>query len=220
MKRPYITLKFAETLDGKIAALDGSSRWISGPGSRRFAHRLRVKHDAVLVGVNTILKDDPRLTARLVKGRSPARVVIDGKLRTPEDARIVKGAGSLRTIIVTTPGAPKRKVERLRGLGVEFVVLPPSKGGRIDVRKIIRILYRKSVKSILVEGGANVITTFLRLGLADELVAIIAPKILGKGVGGVEDLGIRGVNDAIRLRLKNIRRSGDDIIYTASVAGK
>lgn len=215
MKRPYITLKFAQTLDGRIAARDGSSRWISGRKARRFAHTLRAAHDAVLVGANTVLRDNPSLTTRLVKGKNPVRIIIDGRLRIRLDSSVVKNTKKARTIVVTTLKAPKGKLEKLRKKGVECVLQPASRSGNIDLRRIIRILYGKGIKSILVEGGSNVITSFLRAGLADKITVIISPAILGRGLAAVGDLGIANIKGVLKLRRKNIKRLGRDIIYTA-----
>jgi len=218
MKRPYITLKFAQTLDGRIAARDGSSKWISGPKSRRFAHKLRAENDGILVGARTVLKDDPSLTVRLVKGKNPVRIVIDRRLRTPLTARIVRNTSAARTIIVTSPSSPGRKREQLKRRGVEVIVLPASRGGNIDLRKIIRILYKKGIKKILVEGGNRVITSFIKAGLADKVVTITSPRILGRGIESVGDVGIGSIKGALKLRLKNIRRLGKDIICIAYIS--
>ncbi|UCD54737.1 MAG: bifunctional diaminohydroxyphosphoribosylaminopyrimidine deaminase/5-amino-6-(5-phosphoribosylamino)uracil reductase RibD [Candidatus Omnitrophota bacterium] len=218
MKRPYITLKFAQTLDGRIAAQDGSSKWISGPESRKFSHKLRAENDGILVGVQTILADNPSLTVRLVKGRNPARIVIDPRLRIPLAARIMKDTKTAKTIIITTPTSPARKKERLKSRGVEFIVLPASKGGNIDLRKIIRILYKKGIKRILVEGGSRVITSFLKTGLTDMIITVLSPRILGKGIETVGDLGIRNIKGALKLRLKALKQLGEDIIYIAYIS--
>ena len=218
MKKPYVTLKFAQTLDGKIAAIDGSSKWISSPESRKFTHKLRAKNDGILVGVGTILTDDPALTVRLVKGRTPARIVVDGRLRTPLGARVVRDKNTARTIIVTSSSSSQRKRGRLKELGVEIIVLPVSKGGNIDLRKIISILYKKGIKRILVEGGSRVITSFLKAGLADRIVMILSPKILGKGIESIGDIGIRNIKSALKLRLKDIKRIGEDIVCVGYVS--
>lgn len=216
MKRPFITVKFAQTLDGKIAARDGSSKWISGPEARKFAHRLRAQNDAVLVGIRTVLRDNPSLTARLVKGKNPARVIIDSGLRTPLDARVVRGKNAAKTIIITTSKAPRDKMKQLKSAGAEIVILPASKKGDIDLRRIISILYKKGIKKILVEGGSRVIASFLEAGLADRVIAVISPKILGRGVESVGDMGIKNIRNAVGLRIKNIRQIGRDMIYTAA----
>ncbi len=216
MKKPYITLKFAQTLDGKIAAPDGSSKWISGPQARKFAHGLRAKNDAVLVGIRTILRDNPALTVRLVKGGNPARVVIDRRLRVPLEARVVKEANLAKTIIITTPKAPESKMKRLKAAGVEIIVLPASKGGYIDLHRIIRILYKKGIRRMLVEGGARVIASFLKARLADRIITVISPRILGRGVESAGDMGIGNIKNAVKLRIKNVKRLGKDIIYTSA----
>lgn len=216
MKRPYVTLKFAQTLDGRIAARDESSRWISGPQGLKFAHKLRARSEAILVGIGSVLADNPSLTTRLVKGKNPTRIIIDGKLRIPLNARVVKNTRDARTIIVTTPKVAKTKIERLKKEGVEFIVLP-SVRGNIDLRKIICIFYKQGIKRILVEGGSQVITSFLKTGLADKMVVIISPKILGKGIESVGDLGIGNIKGALKLKLESAKRLGEDIIYTAYI---
>lgn len=211
MKGPYITLKFAATLDGKIAASDGSSRWISGPKSRKFVHRLRAGHDAVLVGIGTVLADNPLLTTHGIKGKNPARIVIDGELRTPFNSKIVKTARNIRTIIVTTPKSTRLKTEKMRKKGVEVIVFP-SKNSRIDLKKVMRELRREGIKNILVEGGKGTLTAFIKAGLFDRVIAVISPKILGKGLEAVGDLGIKTIKGAIKLRPKSVKRLGDDVI--------
>ena len=220
MAGPYITIKFAQTLDGRIAARNGSSKWISAAKSRKFAHRLRAENDAILIGAKTVLKDNPSLTTRLVKGKNPTRIIIDGRLRIPLNARVVKKTKNIKTIIVTTSKAAKGKLKSLKKRGIEFIILPAAKSGDIDLKKIIRILYKKGIRKILVEGGSQIITSFLKAGLVDRIVAVVSPKISGKGIETVGDLKIRNIKGALKLRLKNIRRLGEDIIYTANFLHK
>jgi len=215
MKRPKITIKFAQTLDGKIAAKDGSSRWISGPIARRFAHRLRTKHDAVLVGIGTVLSDNPLLTTRLIKGKNPVRIVIDKNLRIPLCSDILKNQKKVHTVIFAASGVAKRKAESLRLKGAEVIFLPLSGRGHIDLARIIRILYSKNIRSLLVEGGSRTIGGFIKAGLVDKLVAIIAPKILGDGIGPVSGMRINNINSALKMVPERIKRAGDDIIYYA-----
>ena len=216
MKRPYITLKFAETLDGRIAALDGSSRWISGPEALKFAHRLRARNDAILVGIGTVLADDPSLTTRLAKGKNPAKIILDSALRTPPASKIVKEAHRVKTIIVCAGRKPGKKNALLAGRGVQIISCA-SKKGNVDLKKLVRILYKMGLRSVLVEGGRGVITSFLAAGLADKIVAIIAPKILGSGTESVGGLGINSIKGALKLRLKSVRRLGEDMIITARI---
>lgn len=215
MKKPYITIKFAETLDGKIAALDGSSKWISSPLARKFSHKLRRENDAIMVGAKTIIKDNPSLTTRFVRGKNPIRIVIDGKLRIAPTSNIIKSAKKIKTIIVTTPKNSKRKIAALEKEGVEFIFLKASKTGVIDLKVVIRILYKKGIQKLLVEGGAALIALFLKSSLADKIIVIVSPKILGRGTESVGELGIKNIKRALKLRFKSVKSVGEDIVYTA-----
>lgn len=217
MKRPYITIKFAQTLDGKIAARDGSSRWISTPEARRFAHSLRARNDAVLVGIGTVLADDSSLTTRLVKGKNPARIIIDKKLRIPLDSKIIKTAYSVKTIVIASPKAGRAKIAALRKKGIEIILFPPKRG-RISLKKVMPLLYKKGIKSVLVEGGKSVITSFLKAGLADKVIAVISPGILGRGLESVGDLGINTIKGALKFRLKSVTRLGTNVIITSATS--
>ncbi|MBN1161311.1 MAG: bifunctional diaminohydroxyphosphoribosylaminopyrimidine deaminase/5-amino-6-(5-phosphoribosylamino)uracil reductase RibD [Dehalococcoidales bacterium] len=209
---PYVTLKWAQTLDGRIAAAGGSTTRISSPPSLKLAHKLRAVHDAILVGVNTVLKDDPQLTTRLVKGRNPLRIILDSRLRAPLDAKVLKDRDKAGTLVVTTPRAPAPKLAALKKTGVEVLTVPPDKAGRVDLKKLLEALGKRDVSSLLVEGGGEVITSFLRLGMADRLVVIIAPKILGKGTDSVGDLNITDLAKAYKLKFDKVYRSGEDIV--------
>lgn len=209
---PYITVKFAQTLDGRISAVNGSSRWISSPESQKLAHKLRATHDAILAGIGNVLKDNPELTTRLVKGRNPVRIILDSKLRIPLDARVLANQEVARTLVAATPSAPKEKVAALRKMGIEVLIIPADKQGRVDLKKMLKTLGEREISSVLVEGGGAVITSFLRLKLADKLVAIIAPKLMGKGTDTVGELNISDVNKAFKLSFERVYRSGEDIV--------
>jgi diaminohydroxyphosphoribosylaminopyrimidine deaminase/5-amino-6-(5-phosphoribosylamino)uracil reductase len=210
--RPYVTLKFAQTLDGRIATARGDSRWISSPASLKLAHRLRARHDAVLLGVGTVLKDDPELTVRLVKGRNPVRVILDSKLRVPPDARVLAAQDTARTLVAATPAAEKSGLAALRKLGIEVLTVPPDASGRVDLKELLKTLAARQISSVLVEGGAAVITSFLRSGLFDKVIAIIAPKIMGAGTSAVGELNITDVSKILQLSFTRVYRSGEDII--------
>ncbi len=214
---PFVTVKFAQTLDGRIATASGASRWISSPPSRRIAHRLRSRHDAILAGVGTVLADNPELTTYLVPGRNPTRVILDSKLRIPLDSRVLANQEAARTLVAATPAADKEKLAFLRIMGIEVLTVPPDDQGRVDISELLKMLAQRQISSVLVEGGGKIITSFLRLGLADRLVVFIAPKVLGKGTDSVNELNITDLNKALKLSINRIYRSDDDIIIEAKV---
>jgi diaminohydroxyphosphoribosylaminopyrimidine deaminase/5-amino-6-(5-phosphoribosylamino)uracil reductase len=209
---PFVTLKFALTLDGRIATATGHSRWISSPPSLRFAHRLRSLHDAILVGAETVLKDDPELTCRLVRGKNPLRIVVDSRLRTSPGLRLFQDTKRSRTIVATTREAPAKRRQLFEEKGIEVWEPGEDEEGRVDLRALLNLLGQRKITSLLVEGGAGVNTSFLKQHLVDRLIAVIAPKIVGAGINAVGDLGIRRMDDAIRLSFEGITRRGDDLI--------
>ena len=212
-----ITIHFAQTLDGRIATRTGDSQWIGGPESLRFAHQLRASHDAVLVGVGTVIADNPRLTTRLVEGRSPLRIVADSRLRIPSAANVLTDGAS--TLIVTTKQAPERRVEEIRRTGAEVMVANMDAEGRVDLRDVVSILTRREVRSLLVEGGAGIITSLLKERLCDRLVICIASRILGRGIEAVGDLGIERLEDALTFSDIKVTPCGDDVIVDGHLAG-
>jgi diaminohydroxyphosphoribosylaminopyrimidine deaminase / 5-amino-6-(5-phosphoribosylamino)uracil reductase len=209
---PYVTLKWAQTLDGRIASANGSSRWVSSPESQKLAHKLRATNDAILAGIGNILKDNPELTTRLVRGRNPVRIILDSKLRIPLDAKVLTGQDKAKTIVVATPAANKERLSALGKMGIEVLIVPPDPAGKVDLKHLLRALGARDISSLLVEGGGAVHTSFLRLGLADRLVAIIAPKIIGKGIDAVGELNIADINKSLKLSIVKTYRSGVDII--------
>jgi diaminohydroxyphosphoribosylaminopyrimidine deaminase/5-amino-6-(5-phosphoribosylamino)uracil reductase len=218
--RPYTVLKAGASLDGKIATRTGESKWITGDAARRDAHRLRDRLQAILVGVETVLADDPSLTTRGQRGgRDPIRVVLDSRLRTPLTARVVTGARTRirgRCIIATTPGAPAARERRLVAAGAEVWRIP-GPGGQVDLDRLVARLARTEISSLLVEGGATVHGAFLEHGLADELVLYLAPMVLGAGAAAWADgTAVARLADAYRLRFTGApRRLGEDLVLTA-----
>ncbi len=217
--RPFVSLKYAMSLDGKIATPSGESRWITGAEARRVAHGLRHQHDVVVVGVNTVLRDDPQLTVRdrLGEGepRQPLRVVLDTGLRTPEMAALVEDGG--RTLIATTAEAPALKRRALEHRGVEVKEFPTAEDGRVDVLAVLRELGRRQQISVLVEGGAAVHAAVLGAGVVDDVYVFVAPTVLGSGIAPVDGLGIDSLQDAPRFTGLTARALGPDILLTASV---
>ena len=215
--RPAITMSYAQTLDGRIATRDGQSQWISGSESLVFAHRLRAQHDAIMVGVGTVLQDNPRLTVRLAQGRDPLRVVVDSMLRTPLDAAVLADGAASRTIIATTDRAPAERIEVVRALGAAVLVLPATNTAQVDLHALLDALRDRGIGSIMVEGGARLITALLRQQLVNRVAVCVAPKILGAGIDAVGDLGIRALRNMITLRDVQIQQYGADFILTGDV---
>jgi len=214
---PFVTLKYAQTLDGRIATSAGHSRWISSEKSLSFAHMLRSHHDAAVIGVGTLLTDNPELTTRLTRGRNPLRVVVDSHLRTPLDSGILINQNTAKTIIASTSNADSEKRERLDKMGIETMVIEQDDNHRVDLTKLFAELGKRKISSVLVEGGAAVITSLLKGKLVDRVVIIIAPKIVGKGVEAVGDLGIKSMNESLKLTYKKILRKGDDLIIDGRI---
>jgi diaminohydroxyphosphoribosylaminopyrimidine deaminase / 5-amino-6-(5-phosphoribosylamino)uracil reductase len=214
---PYVTLKFAQTLDGRIASSNGASRWIASPPSLKLAHRLRAANDAILAGINNVLVDNPELTLRLAEGRSPTRVILDSRLKIPLDAKVLTHQDTARTLVVAattaaTPVAPAKKAAALKNMGIEVLTVPADAQGKVDLIKLLEILGKRDISSVLVEGGGEVYTSFLKLGLVDKVVGIIAPKILGKGLDTIGDLNITDINKALPFSFDKVSRSGADIV--------
>ena len=209
---PFVTLKYAQTLDGRIASSTGHSRWISSEPSLRFAHRLRGLHDAVLVGIGTVVADDPDLRVRLARGRNPLRVVADSTLRIPPGAHVLDNQDVAKTLIVTGPLRGRKKPPMLEENGIETLIIDENSTGVLDLKKLLAELGKRQISSVLVEGGAGVITSFVREGLFDRIIVITAPKILGRGIEAVGDLGISRMYDSIALKIEQVCRKGEDVI--------
>jgi diaminohydroxyphosphoribosylaminopyrimidine deaminase/5-amino-6-(5-phosphoribosylamino)uracil reductase len=207
--RPFVTAKFAMSLDGKIATRTGESRWISGVESRAHGHLLRHAHDAILVGIGTVLADDPQLTARIdgMGARQPLRVVLDSQLRTPPNAKVVGPS----TLIATTCAGVVGQAETL--------VLPGTDDGRVALGPLLDELGRRGVLSLLVEGGAEVHASFFAEGLVDKVQAYIAPMVIGgrDARGPIGGDGTQRLRDAIRLIGLETARIGDDLSITGYV---
>ncbi len=205
--RPLVTIKAAVTLDGNIAASGGDSKWISCLESRRRVHGLRALNDAVMVGVNTVLADDPELSVRLVKGRNPVRIVVDPLLKTPLSAKIA-GEG---TIIAVSRKAGESRKRAFRNKGVILLTVK-MKGGLLDLKDLMLKLPAYGISSVLAEGGSRILTGLMKEKLADKAVIFIAPKFCGRGLGLTGDIGIRKMKDSIKLKDVKYSISGDDIL--------
>lgn len=217
---PFVTLKLAMSADGKIATKTRESKWLTGELARRFAHKLRHEHDAVMVGVGTVLADDPQLTVRLIRGKvkQPVRVIVDSQARTPPTAKVIRSAES-PCIIAVTEHAPEEQVERLSNAGAEVWRLPSDSSGRVDLFELLRRLAERNIVSVLVEGGSELAWSFLKRRLVDRVILFIAPLIIG-GHNAVPAIGGEGfdkLSDAVRLSEVKFRKLGDDFVLIASV---
>ena len=213
--KPYILLKLAQTLDGRIATSTGHSKWVTGEDSRTSSHKLRSQFDAILVGIGTVLADDPQLTVRNARGFSPKRIVLDSQLRIPLDANVLADDSPNKTIIVTTNQASKEKVARIVERGSIVLVLDADERGWAPQSVLWQKLGELGITSIMVEGGSTVHTETLKHGNADEIVIFFAPKLLGSGVDAIGDLGIRNINSAIELQDLKVKRLNKDFMISA-----
>jgi diaminohydroxyphosphoribosylaminopyrimidine deaminase/5-amino-6-(5-phosphoribosylamino)uracil reductase len=215
---PFVRLKLAVSADGRIAAAGGASRWITGPAARRLVHEWRDEFDAVMVGVGTVLADDPALTCRRRGGRDPVRIVLDSELRTPPRARVFR-EGRSPVWIATTRRADPRRERALVRAGAEVVRLP-ARRGRVDLEALFRALGKRDIVSVLVEGGSRLAGTLLGEGRVDELCWFSAPLLIGgDGVPMVDSLGVRSPERAIRLVDLRDRPVGRDRLWSARVVG-
>lgn len=212
--RPFVTLKIAETLDGKIATATGESRWITGPQARALTHRLRARVDAVMVGIGTVLADNPDLTVRVGdRRRSPHRIIVDERLAIPLDARVLRPAGQSTTYLATTNRAPEAKRRRLEAGGA-VVLRTTSRNGLVDLDDLMRQLGARQITSVLIEGGAEINASALREGIVAKVMVMLSPKLLGgkNAVGAVGGASPRRLADAVMVGDISVRRLGPDIL--------
>ncbi len=222
---PFVIAKFAMSLDGKIATENGDSKWISGDESRKFVHYLRHIVDAIMVGANTVVADDPQLSARGCSGKGgktkqqPLRVIVDGRGRTPLSARLFEEPG--KTVIAVAKPFSAKKAEEFRKAGAEVVELPAEKSV-IDLAELLNVLGKRQVTSVLVEGGNKLFGSLFDRNLVDKVLAFISPIIIG-GEGAKSAVGGNGVGEvtqALRLNRVKISEFGDDILISGYVGGK
>ena len=218
--RPHVTLKAAVTLDGKVTAVDGASRWITGEAARREAHRMRFAADAILVGVGTVLADDPELTVRHSEcsGKEPWRVVADSRLRVPPTARVLAVGDPARTVVACVHPAPPSAAEALRARGISVIELP-GEGARVDLRALLHVLGERRVLAVLAEGGPELAAALLDASLVDRVAFFVAPRLLGgrAAPGAVGGEG-RPLKAAVSLVDVTTRRLDEDLLVEGDVA--
>ena len=208
-KKPFVILKLAMSLDGKIATSTGDSKYITSREARRYVHQLRSEADAVMVGINTVIKDNPLLDSRLVKGKNPTKIVVDSTLKISEKAKIFKDPS--KVIIATTKNAPKKKIDELHQRGVRVLVLG-LKNGLVDLKELMKELGKSGITPVIIEGGAELSGNAIKERIVDKVLMFTAPKIIGNGLGPIKNLGIKKVNKAIKLKNIVTRSIGKDIL--------
>jgi len=219
-RSPYVVMKTAMTLDGKIASRTGDSRWVSNEKSRARVHELRNELSAIMVGVDTVIADDPMLTTRLKdkEGRNPIRIVVDSSLRTPLNAKILNSSNEAKTIIVVTDVADSDKIKAVEEIGNKVFVVD-SLNGRVDLSKLMVKLGEDGIDGILLEGGATLNYSALETGIVDEVISFIAPKIIGgvEAKSPVSGIGIELMKNAIELNDIKIDQFDQDLMLTGKV---
>jgi diaminohydroxyphosphoribosylaminopyrimidine deaminase/5-amino-6-(5-phosphoribosylamino)uracil reductase len=213
-KRPFVTLKSAVSLDGKIAHWSGHSKWITGEPARRRVHEMRHLHDVVLIGIGTALADNPELTVRLEGNwKQPVRVVLDAQARLPLQSKLVQSAFTTPLIVVVDENVPLEKTTSLEAAGAGVWRLP-SQGGKIDLAALLQKIYEREWCSILVEGGAQVTGAFLETGLADKAAFFIAPLLMGRGISTTGDWAVENMDATRRLRAVQHQSLGNDVLIS------
>jgi 2,5-diamino-6-(ribosylamino)-4(3H)-pyrimidinone 5'-phosphate reductase len=209
--RPFVILNAAMSLDGKIATFTGDSR-MSSPADLRRVHRLRAKVDAIMVGLGTLLVDDPKLTVKFAKGRQPCRIIVDSNARTPPSSYVVRTARDIPTIIAVTSRAPEKRVKKLQDNGVSVLVC--GKGPFVSPKMLLARLKKLGIRRVLLEGGGTLNWSMLRNGVVDEVSVAITPRILGgvDAVSLVEGRGASLVSNGVRLKLLSNRKYGQDLV--------
>jgi len=222
-RRPRITLTYAQSMDGRIATATGDSQWISGAETLRLAHELRARHDAIMVGVGTVIADDPQLTCRIDGGRNPHRVILDTTLKTPTSSHVAADARAIPTTVFhqrPNPGDPAEpdlaeRAARLAALGVALRPVARARDG-LDLRAVLAELRAMGFESLLVEGGSRLLTSLYAARAVDRVILVGAPVVIGAGTEAVRDLGLRRLADAWRGTTVGVRQAGDDVVWEIS----
>ena len=208
-KRPFVILKIAMSADGKIATSTGDSKYITSKEARTYVHQLRSEVDAVMVGLNTVLRDNPVLAPKLFKGKDPMKIVVDSHLKIPKNCNLMKDSAKL--IIATTSKASKNDVKKLQQKGVNLIITKSNKG-MVDLKDLMKQLGKHEIASVMIEGGSQLNSSAIKHGVVDKVLIFTAPKIIGNGIGAIGNLGIKKITKAIDLKNPVCRRIGMDMM--------
>ena len=211
-KRPFVAIKVAMSMDGRIATATGDSRYITSKEARTYVHKLRTEVDAVMVGLNTVLRDNPELTPRLYSGKDPMKIVVDSQLKIPKNCKLMKEPCKL--ILATTGKAPKSLINKFQQKGVN-VIITKIKNGMVDLQDLMKQLGKHELTSIMIEGGSELNSSAIKDGIVDKLLIFTAPKLIGNGKGPIGNLGINKIDRAINLKNPVCRRIGNDSLVEA-----
>ena len=198
-KRPFIHLKIAQSLDGRIATTLGKSKWITNENAKNLVFRLRSENDAVLVGIKTVLQDDPLLTVRNIKGQNPVRIILDNELIIPPASHVLSLHNGQKTLIFAAQPHERSRIKTLEDLGAEVIIVDAQESKYLNLHEVLRQLYLRGISSVLVEGGSEVFTSFIKQKLFDKITFFISPMLIGTGIQSIGNLGIESLENAYRL---------------------
>ena len=208
-KRPFVTIKVAMSADGKIATKTGDSKYITSREARTLVHKLRAEVDAVMVGLNTVIRDDPELTPRLFKGKDPMKIVVDSALKIPKNCNLMKNPSKL--IIATTSKAHKTDMEKMHQKGIKVIVAKSSKG-MVDLQDLMKQLGKHEITNVMIEGGSELNSSAIKAGVVDKMLIFTAPKLIGNGKGAIGNLGINTIDKAIEMKNVTLAKIGKDML--------
>jgi diaminohydroxyphosphoribosylaminopyrimidine deaminase / 5-amino-6-(5-phosphoribosylamino)uracil reductase len=208
-KKPFVMIKVAMSADGKIATKSGDSKYITSKEARTVVHKLRTEADAVMVGINTVIRDNPQLTPRLCKGNDPLKIVVDSGLKMPKNCKLMKFPNQL--IVAATAKASKSSIQKLQDKGVRVIITKPDKG-MVNLKELMKVLGKSDITSIMIEGGSELNSSAIKSRLVDKIMIFTAPKIIGNGKGAIGNLGITKITKAINLKSPVCRNVGKDML--------
>ena len=211
-KKPFVLIKVAMSADGRIATKTGDSKYITSKEARTLVHQVRTEVDAVMVGVNTVIRDDPELTPRLYKGKDPLKIVVDSNLKIPKNCNLMKDPS--RLVVATTTKASKSDVQRLQDKGIRVIITKPDKG-MVDLKELMKELGKSEIINVMIEGGSELNSSAINAGLVDKIMIFTAPKLIGNGKGAIGNLGITKIAKAINLKNPVCRLVGKDLLIEA-----